>query len=184
MPIGKLVALLSASGAALFKSKRDQMKRANSMEAQIQAREFDWLYGALPAQRGYNRVLEFDLIHKKIRDDLAMFREMLGGDTTCHTLTQHQWIMAYRPGGHLDYKEYVLEYVRKSVYMAGYMPSCQPIGKPRRLAPPPGGALYSGRISGNRWKIDWENGIPDQEERRRLQEGDKTCPTSYFRGDQ
>lgn len=162
------------------------MKQINSPEAKLRSEEFDRLYGALPRRKGYNRVLEFDLIHKKIRDDLAMFREMLGGDTTSHTRTQLQWVRVYHPE-YWNYQEYVLEYVRKSVYEAGYMPVCQPIGGLRRfncIGYKEYGPLYDGRLSGNKWKIDWENGIPDQEERRRLQEGDATCPTSYFPGDQ
>ena len=48
----------------------DLKRRANSPEAQAALEIFERNYGANPMQGGYNRVLEFDLIHYKVRQDL------------------------------------------------------------------------------------------------------------------
>ncbi len=306
MPI-KFAAALLASIGLCAKSSYDAKKKANSPEAQMRRDEFEYLYGALPRRKGYNRVLEFDLIHKKIRDDLPVIaREMdaeirrwilyvvtaygIRYEYPCprewqmefkrrHELndqaywtsevnwlqylreqgvdpddwleivekpveepipvpreyqylqqlealhldpmrehggafaedyralqewrrrkkkirvTQEQYDTMYRNAvlgmknewgwkthhGFLDYKTYVLEYARRSAYEAGYMPLCQPIGRHRRIGP--ANSLYDGSIEGNHWKIDWDNGIPDQEQRAVLAEADKTHPTTWVHGD-
>ena len=54
----------------------DLKRRANSPEAQAALEIFERNYGANPMQGGYNRVLEFDLIHYKVRQDLPAIQAL------------------------------------------------------------------------------------------------------------
>ena len=58
-------------GAACVKSERDLQKKANSPDVRQGIAEYKYLYDKVPVMRGYNRVLEFDVIHARIREDLA-----------------------------------------------------------------------------------------------------------------
>lgn len=307
MPIIEFIAMLGASIGLCAKSSYDAKKQANRPEVKMLHDEFEYLYGALPPRKGYNRVLEFDLIHKKIRDDLPVVARDMAKEIDQQILynitgfgsrytypcprewsevfqrcrragylpVQKQWFQFLRkegldpedwleiveepitepstPSGYAsilameemrwdparesggryaamyeaiqewrkvkkkvritqeqydnnykglvpamrdkwvqktqpglsDYRTYVMEYARRSVYEAGYMPVCQPIGHHRRVRTAFGrtDALYDGSIEGNHWTIDWDAGIPDQEQRRILAEADRTHPTTWVHGD-
>ena len=130
-------------------------------------------------QGGYNRVLEFDLIHYKIRQDLPaiqaleweisqseLHRRICGGRLEGLALPQ-------RPEYHdnwYSYPQYVLEWARKSVWRSGYMPISGRRGKNQSY-----NVVYSGKYPCP-WKIDYINGFPDQKFRHLLEIADQKAP--------
>lgn len=70
MSFGELVASLLGLGAVGAKSSIDLRRKDQSPEAQQGWAEYEYLYGKVPTRKGYNRVLEFDVIHAKIREIL------------------------------------------------------------------------------------------------------------------
>ena len=83
-------------------------------------------------QGGYNRVLEFDLIHYKVRQDLpaiqALEWEISQSGLPQEDLRKAAWkgwlyrnAREYHDNGY-SYPQYVLEWARKSVWRSGYMP--------------------------------------------------------------
>lgn len=55
-------------GAACAKSSYDLNKQAKSPAVQRGMAEYNYMYGQVPRMKGYNRVLEFDVSHAKIRE--------------------------------------------------------------------------------------------------------------------
>lgn len=77
MGIMKFAASLLGFGAAAAKSSYDLNKQAYSPEVQQGMAEYKYLYGKVPSMKGYNRVLEFDVIHAQIRKDLEEIGPMI-----------------------------------------------------------------------------------------------------------
>ena len=177
MGIAKLVALLFGSGAVMAKSSYDLRKRANSPAVRAAMEDYHEQYDPVPMQKGYKRVLEFDLIHHKIREDLGdivlIEKEFLHKGVEpdqLRDLAQKGWL--YRNArdyydGHYSYKQYVVEWARKTVWNSGYMPIS---GRPYKSNSY--NVLYSGKYPCV-WPIDFTFGIPDQEFRHLLSIADK-----------
>lgn len=163
-------------GVAAAKSDHDLRKQANSPEVQKGIAEYRYLYDNPLPGRGFNYLLEFDVLHAKIREINAHFKPE---DLKCSSIfdLQMKWYKEncpqYVSAGYSFY-EYISECARKTAYDNGYTPSCLN----RKRGRLPGYACdYSGKyppvgLSG--FKIDWNNGIPDQVERARVMHYDKT----------
>lgn len=67
---GKLFASLIGLGAAEAKQRYDLEQQAHSPEVQKLKSEYQYLYGNVPSGKGYNHVLEFDVVHAQIREHL------------------------------------------------------------------------------------------------------------------
>ena len=174
------MALLFGSGAAMAESSMDLKRRANCPEAQAAIEIFERNYGANPMQGGYNRVLEFDLIHYKVRQDLpaiqALEWEISQSGLPQEDLRKAAWkgwlyrnAREYHDNGY-SYPQYVLEWARKSVWRSGYMPISG-----RRGKNPSYNVVYSGKYPCP-WRIDYINGLPDQKFRHLLEIADQKAP--------
>lgn len=156
-------------------------KYMQSQEYIMLKERYDYLYKPLPRMKGYNRVLEFDVAHEKIRDILPLLdKEHIKKNISDEKnyeyavgCAQNKWLEENEPEFYqcgYTFQQYILEYARKFVYDNGYIPCCQRIGMIRNRMYD---TLYSGKMPNNTYKINFVSGIPDQIERKRLQELDR-----------
>lgn len=183
----KFLGVITGANAMAVKEGNDLYNKIQSPEYRIGYNNYQYMYGSLPRMKGYNRVWEFDLIHQKVREVkqeipkeeiMAYFHQ---GNTYNRSirLAQEDWLKRNYPeyvkAGY-NFIQFVLEYARKTVFDNGYMPSCQQIGGCRNIM---FDKLYSGKIYNNLDQVDFIHGIPNQQERKRLEEIDKTHKFSY-----
>lgn len=71
MAFAQLVASLLGVGIVGAKNSHDLKMKEQSARAQAGMAEYHHMYDPVPRRKGYCRVMEWDLIHKKIRDDHA-----------------------------------------------------------------------------------------------------------------
>lgn len=176
MGIIKTFGSLLGFGVAAAKSSHDLNKQARSPEVQQGIAEYRYLYDNPLPGHGFNYLLEFDVLHAKIREINATFDPVDLRYSSIFDL-QRKWYQEncpqYVSAGYSFY-EYVSECARKTAYDNGYTPSCLN----RKRGRLPGYACdYSGKypptgLAG--FKIDWDKGIPDQLERARVMHYDKT----------
>lgn len=177
----KLLGICSLAGGKSLVDLYSINKRANSDEAILLKEQYDYKFKPLPQMKGYNRVLEFDVAHKRIRDCFQSIQKgdisniVRSGKTYKEAVMELQleWLknnepMFYNSG--YTFEQYILEYARKTAYDNGYMPSCQQIGMRRNLMYD---TLYSGKMPNHSYQLNIIFGIPDQKERERLIEVDK-----------
>lgn len=180
MGITKLVALLLGSGALMGKSSYDLRQKANNPVSKAELEVFNERIAKNDMKLGYNRVLEFDLIHYKIRQNLEWIHskeESLRSsgveESELRETAEKAWLYNmgrdYYDRGY-SYREYVLEWARKSVWNSGYMPTPGRPYKNNRY-----NVVYTGKYPCN-MIIDYVNGIPDQEFRHLLSLADRYCP--------
>lgn len=177
MGAGKLIALLFGSGAAVAKSSYDLRQKANSPVVKAQMEAYHEEFDPYPIKGGYNRVREYDLIHYKIRDDLKAiqqieeeFRQKGVEEEKLRETAQKGFL--YRTSKdyydqYYTYRDYVLEWARKTLWFSGYMPARASKYKDNRY-----NVIYTGKRSCY-WPLDFTNGIPDQEFRHLLSIADK-----------
>ena len=180
MSILKFVALMFGSGAAMAKSSYDLRKKANDPSVKAALEDHHEKYDPVPMKKGYKRTLEFDLIHKKIRDNLDAialieeeFRQKGVEQEKLREMAQQAWL--YRNArdyydAYYSYREYVVEWARKTVWNSGYMPvSGRPYKRSKYNVP------YTGKDKCV-WPLDFTSGIPDQEFRHLLSIADSHYP--------
>lgn len=176
----KLLGIFTISQIKSLYDNHNINKYMQSQEYITLKKKYDSLYKPLPRMKGYNRVLEFDVAHEKIRDILPLLnkeyikKNISDGKNYGYAIrcAQNKWLEENEPEFYqcgYTFQQYILEYARKIVYDNGYVPCCQRIGMRRNRRYD---TLYNGKIPNNTYKINFVSGIPDQLERKRLQELD------------
>lgn len=177
----KLLGVFAISQVKSIYDNHKINKYTKSQEYTMLKDRYDYLYKPLPRMKGYNRVLEFDVAHEKIRNILPLLdKEYIAKNISdgkyydyAVRCAESKWLEENEPEfckcGY-TFQQYILEYARKTAYDNGYMPCCQRIGMIRNRMYD---TLYSGKMPNNDYKINFVFGIPDQKERERLIEVDK-----------
>lgn len=177
----KLLGIFAISQAKSIYDNHNLTKYMQSPEYIMLKERYDYLYKPLPRMKGYNRVLEFDVAHEKIRDILPLLdkeyikKNISNGESYGYSVicAENKWLEENEPYFYnrgYRFEHYILEHARKTAYDNGYMPCCQRIGMTRKRMYD---TLYSGKIINNNYAIDFIFGRPDQKERERLIEVDK-----------
>lgn len=91
MPFAQLIASLIGIGIAGAKSSHDLKKQAQSPQVQAGMQEFHYMYDPVPRRKGYCRVMEWDLIHKKIRDDAKEYEKYIEEEYHLVRTVQYCW---------------------------------------------------------------------------------------------
>ena len=176
----KLLGIFTISQIKSLYDNHNINKYMQSQEYITLKKKYDSLYKPLPRMKGYNRVLEFDVAHKKVRDIFPLLdkecieKNTLDGKHYGYAVrcAQNKWLESNEPEFYkhgYTFQQYIIEYARKTAYDNGYMPCCQRIGMVRNRIYD---TLYNGKIPNNTYKINFISGIPDQTERERLKKLD------------
>lgn len=177
----KLLGIFTISQIRSLYDNHNISKYMQSQEYIMLKERYDSLYKPLPRMKGYNRVLEFDVTHEKIRDILPLLdkeyikENIANGESYGYSVicAENKWLEENEPDYYsrgYSFENYILEYARKTAYDNGYMPCCQRIGMTKKKMYD---TLYHGKILNNNYWIDFIFGAPDKKERERLQKLDK-----------
>lgn len=169
-----------------YRNAYEEFKNAHGGSAFLAAQEIgliDLMEGNVDLFHDWPPPFDDEVNLRFLREELAILRNI--SETTvdlypdeiqwcrdvASRMAQSDWYMERCPEfykGHYSYREWLTEVARKTAADNGYVPSCVD-----KMQSRPEGYihLYSGKIGTpgvNGAKINWEYGIPDQDERDRL----------------